>query len=487
LVATNNRTTCLAAPLAPISNLADRLGKVRRRLVALTCMVIVGLLFTAAHEIFVLFAPSVPFPHHAVHISMVVMGVSIAAGLWIFWGSYRSLNAYQKLLANGYAKLDLTVQEKTQDLLASKSLLESLFDAVKDRVVAVDRLGAIVHANRQAIADAGEDPRGILFSRAFPPCEPDTERRSELRIINYTFRTRMPQRNRLVKGGKGCSRVLEINTYPVTHETDEVKLVLELVRDVTQDREDGALANHYEKMAALGLLAGSIAHDLGNPLASISSELQMLRQEHSIERMHQSLQTLERHIERMVVSVREILGFAHTRSDRSERASVRSTAEDSIRLLRHDPRAKSVRFQVDVPIKAPHVAMKEDDLVLILLNVLVNAIDAMPKGGRITISCQDAGREHLVLAVEDTGTGMDSDTLARATQPLFTTKAGANGTGLGLAIASMLIHRVNGALSISSVPGKGTTVTLQLPLRRVSVSENDQPGANHRAGTHSDH
>jgi len=80
----------------------------------------------------------------------------------------------------------------------------------------------------------------------------------------------MPQRNRLMKGGETCSRVLEINTFPVFNDAGDVQLVVEVARDVTEEKEDQALASHYEKMAALGLLAAGIAHDLGNPLASLS-------------------------------------------------------------------------------------------------------------------------------------------------------------------------------------------------------------------------
>jgi PAS domain S-box-containing protein len=461
-----SRPPAFCVPPAPLDDLADRLRKTRRQLIALTALVVFTLVLIGAHEGFVLVSAPVPFLHQISHFSLLAVGISVAVGLWAFWVSYRSLCAHQRLIAHGYQQLDRTVQDKTQDLIASKSLLESLFDAVADRMVVINRDGTIVHANRAAIVDAGGDPCGKRFGDVFPDCGPDDERRSELRIIEYTFRTRMPQRNRAVKGGKTCGYVLEINTFPVLSEAKEVRLVIELARDVTQDKEDQALANHYEKMAALGLLAASIAHDLGNPLASLSSELQMLRQEESIEQTRKSLQTLERHIERMAHSVRDILGFAQKRSDHSGRASVHSAVEDAMRLLRHDPRAKSVRFEVDVAQTVPYVAMKEDDLVLILLNVIVNAIQAMPTGGQVKVYSEAGDRDRVALTIRDTGTGMDPTTLARSTQPLFTTKSESEGTGLGLAIASTLMRRVNGALSISSVPGKGTTVTLQLPLRR---------------------
>ncbi len=466
-------TTTPPATPSPIGELAARLRKTRRHLVALTVLTVFALALIGAHEGFVLIAPPVPLPHQITHLNLLLIGLATAAGLWMFWASYRSLNAHQLLVVDSYARLDRTVEEKTQNLIASNALLESLFNAVQDRMVVVNSDGIVVHANRQATAEAGCDPCGRHFREIFPGCAPGDERRSEFRLIDHTFRTRKPQRNRLVKGGKTCSRVLEVDTFPIRNATGDAQLVIELVRDVTRDKEDQALANHYEKMAALGLLAAGIAHDLGNPLASLSSELQMLRQEESLERTHRSLQTLERHIERMARAVRDILGFAQKRSDRSGRASVQSAIDDAMRLLRHDPRAKSVRFEIDVPQNVPYVAMKEDDLILVLLNVIVNAIDAMPVGGQIKVYSQPGEHDQIVLAIRDTGTGMDADTLAKATKPLFTTKPETEGTGLGLAVASTLMHRVNGALSISSVPDKGTTVMLHLPLRHPPESRND--------------
>jgi PAS domain S-box-containing protein len=440
----------------------------------LTWSVVLALALIGVHEVLVLMSPPVPLSHHIVHLSLLVIGVSTAAGLWAFCAAYRSLSEHQRLIEIRYMQLDRTVQEKTRDLIASKSLLESLFDAVQDRMVVINSDGTIVHANSTATADAGHDPCGRHFGDIFPDCRAAGERRSRLRIIENTFRTGMPQRNRLMKGGETCSRVLEINTFPVFNDAGDVQLVVEVARDVTEEKEDQALASHYEKMAALGLLAAGIAHDLGNPLASLSSELQMLKQEEcDIERMRKSLETLERHIARITDSLRDILGFAGKRTDRSGRASVQSAIDDALRLLRYDPRARSVRFEVDVLHNVPHITMRENDLILVLLNVMVNAIDAMPTGGHVRVYIRDVDLEHIVLAIEDTGTGMDADTLERATQPLFTTKAETGGTGLGLAVASTLMDRVGGALAIRSAPGKGSTVTLRLPLRRPPECQDD--------------
>lgn len=448
-----------------IENLVAQLGAVRRSLVALTTVVAIALAAIVAHEVLVLISPPVPPVHEAVHLSMLVLASTTGAALWVFWRAYRVLAARQHVVADDYRKLDQTVQEKTRSLRSSESLLTCLFDAIEDRMVVVDEEGLIVHANRVAIAQAARPPLRIPFCEAFPDDSTGDERRSARRLIEYTFRTKVSHRNRLICSGNGARRLLALDTFPVWTSAGEIELVLVVTRDVTREKEDEAITTHHEKMAALGLLAAGVAHDLGNPLTSLSSELQLLKDEADARKIQDSLRTVERHIDRMVRTVRDILGFARKRSDRSATASIPSAISDAVRLLRHDPRARSVRFEIEVPQNLPTVAVREDDLVLVLLNVILNAIEAMPQGGLVQLAGTRLEGDCVQIRIRDTGIGMDANTLAKAASPLFTTKQAANGTGLGLAFANTLVRRVHGAFLISSVAGEGTTVTLRLPVR----------------------
>ncbi len=454
---------------ALLEELGGQLDRARGRLSILSAVVGLLLALTVIHEIFMHVSPPGFLAYKAVHIGLLAFGLLSISILWLFWGTYRSLRVHQRAVTEEYIKLDQVVHDRTQDLRSSQSLLKSLIDAIDNRIVVVSHDDRIALSNRAAREEVGGDPCGRHFRETFPDCTPNGERRSEFRLIEHTFRTRRPQRSRLVSGGRACGRILEIDTFPVLDEKGDPSFVIELARDVTEEKEDEALASHYEKMSALGLLAAGIAHDLGNPLASLSSELQMLRREQDLERIRQSLHTLERHIERITRSVHDMLGFARTRNHPNAKASLATAIKDALRLLRHDRRAKSVRFQIDVPEDLAPIAMKEDDLVLVLLNIAVNAIDAMPSGGKILVYAQPLDQDHTALKISDTGMGMDAETLARATKPLFTTKPDTGGTGLGLAVADTLMRRVGGALTLDSAPGQGTTVTLQLPLRGRSL------------------
>ena len=219
-------------------------------------------------------------------------------------------------------------------------------------------------------------------------------------------------------------------------------------------------SQHQEKMAALGMLAAGFAHDLGNPLASLSSELQLLEEESDLERMRESLSILNNHVDRISRGLREMVDFARRRTEQGTEVPLERATADALRLVTHDPRAANINIQTHFADRLPAVRMKEDDIVLVLVNLLLNAFDAMNGGGRVIISgnAKDAGQ--VLMTIQDTGAGMDERLLSLADQPLFTTKDQRGGSGLGLALATATMQGAGGLLELDSTPGHGTTVTL---------------------------
>ena len=160
--------------------------------------------------------------------------------------------------------------------------------------------------------------------------------------------------------------------------------------------------------------------------------------------------------------LREMTDFARRRSAESTDVPVAIAVDDALRMIRHDPRARAVQFKVDASATLPHVHVVEDHLVMVLVNLVLNALDAMPQGGELTIAARSIG-PHVRISVSDTGCGMDEVTLRRSTEPLYTTKPG-RGTGLGLSIAQDVLRAARGSLDIDSAPGRGTTVHLTFPI-----------------------
>jgi signal transduction histidine kinase len=364
---------------------------------------------------------------HGLHI-LRGTGTSFLLATWAFWNIRKARLESDAQIEIDMRLLEARVRERTRELEGARAFTELLFDSLRERIVVVDSAGSVVKANRVAESSFG----GPLAGKA---------------------------RASLVDDG---ARVWEVETIALPGE--ERPLVLEVGHDVTEHRNLEAQVRHQEKMASLGLLAAGFAHDLGNPLASLSTELELLEGEQSVEAFRESTDTLRKHVDRMSRTLREMVDFARRRRDEITDVHIASAVADSARLVRHDPRWKKVKLELDVPQELPPVRMVEDHLVLVLVNLMLNAADAMPDGGSLSITGRTREDGDVEVRLRDTGAGMNADTLARATTPLFTTKG--RGTGLGLSVCDRVIRSVGGTLELASEPGKGTVVTLVLPAER---------------------
>lgn len=239
------------------------------------------------------------------------------------------------------------------------------------------------------------------------------------------------------------------------HVESEAETRLRLARLESQVR-------HQEKMASLGVLAAGFAHDLGNPLASLATELELLEDEQDPAVLRESLDVLRRHVGRMNRTLREMVDFARRRRSELTDISIASAVNDSTRLVRYDPRWKAVKLTVEVPEDLPRVSMIEDHLDFVLINLMLNAADAMPGGGALAVNAWQDGR-FVEIHVKDSGSGMSPEVLAKAKQPLFTTKGTGRGTGLGLSVSEGIVRAAGGSLDIASEVGVGTEVAIRLP------------------------
>lgn len=258
---------------------------------------------------------------------------------------------------------------------------------------------------------------------------------------------------------------LGVRRSRLEHEAAQARLLAELEARVEQRtreiRQAEAVAREHERLAGLGVLAAGIAHDLGNPLGSLSSELEMLEVEQDPERIRESLAVLRRHVDRMARALRDIVGFARRRGDERCEVRVEEAIADAVRLVAHDSRR--ARVEVETAEGLPPARMVEDQLVMVLVNLLLNAVDASPRGAAVRVGAHRAG-DRVVLTVADRGTGMSPEVLARATEPFYTTKAGRGGTGLGLSGSRRVVAAAGGRLAIDSREGVGTTISLELPV-----------------------
>ena len=248
-------------------------------------------------------------------------------------------------------------------------------------------------------------------------------------------------------------------------------------RDVTEERarQDELFAaqealRQAQKLEAIGQLTGGVAHDFNNLLSPIIGGLDILRRRKvGGEREHRLIDGALQSAERAKVLVQRLLAFA-----RRQPLQVRSVALapllDELRGLLASTLGPQIELSIVVAPGLDPVMVDANQLEMAILNLAVNARDAMPEGGRLRVSAQHvvapSGSAFIELAVGDDGVGMDQDTLTRATEPFFSSKGVGKGTGLGLSMVEGLTAQLGGSLHIDSRPGGGTTVTLCLPVAR---------------------
>jgi signal transduction histidine kinase len=221
------------------------------------------------------------------------------------------------------------------------------------------------------------------------------------------------------------------------------------------------------KLASLGKLTAGISHEIGNPLASISSlvqELKSLTMESGEDRefSSESLKTINSHIERIAKIVRSLGDFARISTKEKIPSNISEILDRTINLVKYDKRFKNVQLVPNIdPI--PPFRINPDQIQQVFLNLMLNSIDAMPEGGKLTVSMKKTDSSVEVM-FSDTGTGIDETIIDRIFDPFFTTKSPGRGTGLGLSICYGIIREHNGTITVKSRKGEGTTFTIRLPV-----------------------
>jgi signal transduction histidine kinase len=390
---------------------------------------------------------------HKLHI-LRGMSSSFLLASWAFLSIRRARLECDAKLEGDVRALEAAVRERTRDLEEARAFTELLFNSLRERVIVTDPEGRVIKANRVALEAAGRPLLGNRCMDVFTGCA-----RYASCAACKAFEGAAPS---VETRADADGRVWELETIAVPNAAGRTHVVVEVGRDVTLRQQLEAQVRHQEKMASLGLLAGGIAHDLGNPLASLSSELELLEGEDDIARMRESLDVLRRHVARISRTLREMVEFARRRRDQVADVSIAAAVDDSARLVRHDPRWRKIELVREIPADLPAIRMVEDHLVMVLVNLMINAADAMPEGGKLTVSAR-AVDGAVALSVRDTGMGMTEDVLEKAMTPLFTTKGDRRGSGLGLSVCRSVIKEMGGDIRLESAPGKGTRVVIALP------------------------
>ena len=237
-----------------------------------------------------------------------------------------------------------------------------------------------------------------------------------------------------------------------------------LLSDVTQLKDLESEMRENERLAAVGRMAAGVAHEVRNPLSSIKGLALLLKDKFSKEsREYETTGLLVQEVERMNRTISELLSFSRPAVLDLQPVNVAELLTESLQLVSADTASEQVRTSLHCEPDLPRIHADRDRLSQVFINILLNGLQAMEQGGNLEIIARKSSSgKRIELQFNDTGKGIKPEHLGQVFFPYFTTKSG--GTGIGLAISQKIIFDHGGTIRLESVPGKGTTVFVELPL-----------------------
>jgi two-component system, NtrC family, sensor kinase len=360
------------------------------------------------------------------------------------------------------------LHQKAEQLGRMREFNENILESLDDGLVVFDADERIVRWNRALEAFYGvkrTDAIGRLLGDVFDPLFVEALRTARQQHPDGATLYRVPLPSR-----KADSARLLVNAGEVPLQNamgdDAVVGTLLLIEDVTDHVRLEEQLQISEKMASIGLLAAGVAHEVNTPLTGISSFTQMLLEGADPSDPRTALlEKIEKQTFRAAKIVNGLLNLSRPGTSSNERIEVdlNAVVGDVFSLLEHQFEVARIKVRRELAAEALLVNGIEHQLQQVFLNLFLNARDAMPRGGWLSVTTRVDG-DRAIAEIADTGSGIPSDQMARIYDPFFTTKSIGRGTGLGLSITYGIVQEHDGMIHCDSAVGQGTRFTLSLPL-----------------------
>ena len=357
------------------------------------------------------------------------------------------------------SQLKREVEKRTSQLNSSKNDLTATFDGFTDYMVVVDKEGNVVLANKSLcgkIGESREDTIGKNYEDSIDfPCWEYAKR-----IIRETFKSG----TNISKEYRWSKSIFSVNTFPIREGSHEVQRVLAVIKDVTSIKVSEKMLLHEDKMAAVGQLAGGVAHEIRNPLGIIRSHAYLIKMNpHDGAKVGESAAAIENSVDRASGIIENLINFSRLTPNTVVNTNIRDLTESIFKLYSKPMQQKNIQHEVECNSQL-ECSLNQESLKHVLMNLVSNAIDSIEEGGRIDVACT-ISEDGLIIEVADTGCGIMEKNIESIFNPFFTTKPLGKGTGLGLYVVYSEVNKCGGKISVDSKYGEGTTFKVSLPIK----------------------
>ena len=355
-----------------------------------------------------------------------------------------------------------------EQVITERNFVKNILESSPNGIITVDCRKRIRHVNKRA-----EEVLGIDRSKVFLRKAKEALQAHISDILDHTVSTRAIVDNREVQltHGSGSNKIIGVTTSLLRRHDDRVVGAVATFQDLTAVKMTEEVIRRMDRLSSLGQLSAGIAHEIRNPLASINFNVQILSKkltmdEHTTRVISDTLEG----INRIKILVKEILDFARPKPPLLKPGNINQILDDSIDLMRPQLGKTHIVVQTHLSDEEFTIVFDQHQIHQVIINLLLNAIEAMPTGGTLKIETHvkddpSMHKSHLAITVADSGNGILPENQPKIFDPFFTTKP--EGTGLGLSIVHKVLEQHNAAIDIISKPNQGTTFTLRFPIERI--------------------
>lgn len=378
-------------------------------------------------------------------------------------------DAFQELLLSIGQQIGLTIEslQNMQNLRRSTTLLQSVFDGISDSLILIDPDGSLKMANQTFLQRYNllrEDAIGMSVETIL------SKQQSVLgvQLQDIDLQAKKPHTKELQLND---GTIFDMFFYPILNSDGTVHAIVCFAKDVTSIKETEQRIQQTEKLAAVGQLAAGVAHEINNPLGVILCYTDIIKDNESCDKeIINDISVIERHAENCRRIVADLLDFSRSKASYLAKRSqtINPVIENVLAMVQQQFKKKQLTVSIDLNTNLQPCFMDSGRIQQVVLNLVMNSIQAVANKGKIAISTWAAEDDNIIVSIKDDGPGIPKDILAKIFDPFFSTKEPGQGTGLGLSVSYGIIREHDGEIRVTSTPGNGAHFSIILPVDKES-------------------